>query len=566
MDNPSRHLATATPNRDRDHGAAPPSSLDIANDGPAAKRRKLTMPAAEVEQPPISQSTCPLPTWLLKINEPKRTAEWLRLYFVSDDTAEMELNTILQAYEDTFAPYKAKYQRLGEPKFRKTFRATFEDAVLSRYALGTYSVQGIRPRDVPAALSTTPVPKEPLQRSGEAALPLPPSSRDGRAVLKCETNQTPVKEVQNHRAAPSSSSALSRARQVADERTINQAPIRRISYLSRSLPDWFLKVDEPKRSAEWLRLCFEPHPTSELGVNSLLQAYYTAFAPVAASHPHLVGPKFFALCRSTFTNVAFGSSPSGTYLIKGIKARAPPASSSTTLGTWSARSGEQLKQDEDRDGDKDRQNHTYSKPTSVSKALDFGLEPRNASLMGTPKLPEPQRRRNSSVGTLHSFHQGNAISGVPKHTSPWHGACENCRGNGKDHSFCYVSGKLYPGQGGRRVPGSGTKCGRCVKEGIPCVDVLRDGRTPDSHVSQKLKTDAERRATAGASTKEQTPVKAMPDVNEADSEVDLHYARMIHEKRISSETFSQLFRVHGIDPITTLFKWRSLVELSKTIT
>ncbi len=58
----------------------------------------------------------------------------------------------------------------------------------------------------------------------------------------------------------------------------------------------------------------------------------------------------------------------------------------------------------------------------------------------------------------------------------------------------------------------------------------------------------------------------MPDVNEADSEVDLHYARMIHEKRISSETFSQLFRVHGIDPITTLFKWRSLVELSKTIT
>lgn len=99
-----------------------------------------------------------------------------------------------------------------------------------------------------------------------------------------------------------------------------------IPKISQDLIDQLLVYDEPERSSQWLRSCFEEDPLGEITQIALWQAYQIPFAPYGNQRPLLPAKDFITNVSNTFTNasaqVMNGNPP--RFVIKGIKARAVP--------------------------------------------------------------------------------------------------------------------------------------------------------------------------------------------------------------------------------------------------
>ncbi len=120
-----------------------------------------------------------------------------------------------------------------------------------------------------------------------------------------------------------------------DERTV--AP-----RLSRTVVGSLLKLDEPDRSSEWLRMCFVSDPTAEMTQIALWQAYQATFAPYHATHSHLIAGEFIKNVSTTFTGAAAQVSDNSKYVIRGIKARKAPVDSGITPGSKPTDKGREL--------------------------------------------------------------------------------------------------------------------------------------------------------------------------------------------------------------------------------
>lgn len=101
------------------------------------------------------------------------------------------------------------------------------------------------------------------------------------------------------------------------------APVPR---LSRSLVETLIRLDEPQRSSEWLRMCFLPDPESEMTQISLWQAYQGTFSPFASTHPHLIAGEFIKNVSTVFKS-AFAQVVLDRYVIQGIRSRKVPVES-----------------------------------------------------------------------------------------------------------------------------------------------------------------------------------------------------------------------------------------------
>lgn len=104
-----------------------------------------------------------------------------------------------------------------------------------------------------------------------------------------------------------------------DESTIPPVP-----RISRSVVEPLLKLDEPERSSEWLRMCFMPDVKSEMTQISLWQAYQGTFAPFSATHPHLIAGEFIKNVSAVFTGATAQVAHGNKYVIRGIRARKIP--------------------------------------------------------------------------------------------------------------------------------------------------------------------------------------------------------------------------------------------------
>lgn len=91
--------------------------------------------------------------------------------------------------------------------------------------------------------------------------------------------------------------------------------------LSRGIVDQLLRLEEPDRSSEWLRMCFAPDHASEMTQISLWQAYQATFAASHGTHPHLIAGDFIKNVSNTFSGATAQVAGSNKYVIRGIKAR-----------------------------------------------------------------------------------------------------------------------------------------------------------------------------------------------------------------------------------------------------
>lgn len=108
------------------------------------------------------------------------------------------------------------------------------------------------------------------------------------------------------------------------------APVPR---LSKSLVGSLLKLDEPERSSEWLRMCFVPDKDSEMTQISLWQAYQATFASYHSTHPHLIAGDFIKNVSSTFVGATAQVAGANKYVIRGIRARKVPIDTGMLVGS-----------------------------------------------------------------------------------------------------------------------------------------------------------------------------------------------------------------------------------------
>ncbi|KAF2718388.1 hypothetical protein K431DRAFT_287670 [Polychaeton citri CBS 116435] len=112
-----------------------------------------------------------------------------------------------------------------------------------------------------------------------------------------------------------------------DDDTTTPNDIPPVPRLSRSVVESLtVKLDEPERSSEWLRMCFLPDSRSEMTQISLWQAYQSTFAPFHGSHPHLIAGDFIKNVSSTFQG-ATAQVAGQKYVIRGIRSRKVPVDS-----------------------------------------------------------------------------------------------------------------------------------------------------------------------------------------------------------------------------------------------
>jgi chromatin structure-remodeling complex subunit RSC9 len=107
--------------------------------------------------------------------------------------------------------------------------------------------------------------------------------------------------------------------------------------LSSAIIDHLVALDEPERSSQWLRTCFEEDPTGEITQIQLWSAYNAAFQEAMASNPS--GFKTLMPAKDFITNVSttFGGASAQVltvggqpkYTIRGIRPRSVPVDPST---------------------------------------------------------------------------------------------------------------------------------------------------------------------------------------------------------------------------------------------
>ena len=112
--------------------------------------------------------------------------------------------------------------------------------------------------------------------------------------------------------------------------------------LSRGVVENLLRLDEPERSSEWLRMCFYADPTAEMTQISLWQAYQGTFQPFHATHQHLIAGDFIKNVSNTFPGATAQVAGSNKYVIRGIKARKAPVETGTLHGSRSTDKGKEL--------------------------------------------------------------------------------------------------------------------------------------------------------------------------------------------------------------------------------
>lgn len=112
--------------------------------------------------------------------------------------------------------------------------------------------------------------------------------------------------------------------------------------LSRSIVEPLLKLEEPERSSEWLRMCFMSDVKSEMTQISLWQAYQGTFAPFSATHPHLIAGEFIKNVSAVFTGATAQVAHGNKYVIRGIRARKVPVETGMNPGSRAQDKGREL--------------------------------------------------------------------------------------------------------------------------------------------------------------------------------------------------------------------------------
>ncbi|KAF7191353.1 Chromatin structure-remodeling complex subunit rsc9 [Pseudocercospora fuligena] len=112
--------------------------------------------------------------------------------------------------------------------------------------------------------------------------------------------------------------------------------------LSKSLVESLLKLEEPERSSEWLRMCFVADSNAEMTQISLWQAYQGTFAPYHATHPHLIAGDFIKNVSTTFPGATAQVAGSNKYVIKGIRSRKVPVDTGILAGSKGTDKGKEL--------------------------------------------------------------------------------------------------------------------------------------------------------------------------------------------------------------------------------
>lgn len=112
--------------------------------------------------------------------------------------------------------------------------------------------------------------------------------------------------------------------------------------LSQSLVEPLLKLEEPERSSEWLRMCFLHDANAEMTQISLWQAYQGTFAPYHSTHPHLIAGDFIKNVSNTFPGATAQVAGSNKYVIRGIKARKIPVDTGVLAGSKATDKGREL--------------------------------------------------------------------------------------------------------------------------------------------------------------------------------------------------------------------------------
>lgn len=126
-------------------------------------------------------------------------------------------------------------------------------------------------------------------------------------------------------------------RQAEDDKTLSPVP-----RLSRSLVESLLKLDEPERSSEWLRMCFLADKESEMTQISLWQAYQGTFTAYNATHQHLIAGDFIKNVSSTFAGATAQVAGANKYVIRGIRARKVPVDTGMLAGSKGTDKGKEL--------------------------------------------------------------------------------------------------------------------------------------------------------------------------------------------------------------------------------
>jgi chromatin structure-remodeling complex subunit RSC9 len=122
----------------------------------------------------------------------------------------------------------------------------------------------------------------------------------------------------------------------------NETTIPPVPRLSRSVVEPLLKLDEPERSSEWLRMCFMPDVKSEMTQISLWQAYQGTFQPFQATHPHLIAGEFIKNVSAVFTGATAQVANGNKYVIRGIRARKVPVETGMSPGSKALDKGKEL--------------------------------------------------------------------------------------------------------------------------------------------------------------------------------------------------------------------------------
>lgn len=112
--------------------------------------------------------------------------------------------------------------------------------------------------------------------------------------------------------------------------------------LSRSVVEPLLKMDDPERSSEWLRMCFMPDVKSEMTQISLWQAYQGTFSQFQPQYQHLIAGEFIKNVSAVFTGATAQVANGNKYVIRGIRARKVPVETGMSPGSRAQDKGKEL--------------------------------------------------------------------------------------------------------------------------------------------------------------------------------------------------------------------------------
>ncbi|KAI7663546.1 hypothetical protein KC319_g7732 [Hortaea werneckii] len=113
-----------------------------------------------------------------------------------------------------------------------------------------------------------------------------------------------------------------------------------IPKLSKSVVEALLKIEEPERSSEWLRMCFLPSKESEMTQISLWQSYQSTFSPYQS---HLIAGDFIKNVSTTFVGATAQVAGQNKYVIRGIRARKAPIDTGMLPGSGAGDKGKEMK-------------------------------------------------------------------------------------------------------------------------------------------------------------------------------------------------------------------------------